>query len=148
MPVIERSRPPEDSTCERWRSLILGILDDLRPATRPEGSPLRGADLSGAKFTVANLQGADFQDANLRDADLRRANLIDADLFGADLRGATLIKEQLEGANGDNTTMVPKYPPTHWRVKTDGQAEEGYSPECVEGEFCEVYIDNPAYIAL
>jgi len=74
---------------------------------------------------VANLQGADFQEANLWGADLRRADLIDTDFLGADLRGATLIKEPLEGTNGDKTTMVPKYPPTHWRVKTDGQVEEG-----------------------
>jgi Pentapeptide repeats (8 copies) len=97
---------------------------------------LRGADLSGAKFTAVNLQAADFQGANLSDADLRRANLIDAnlidanltdaDLSGANLRGATLLKEQLEGANGDKTPMFPNHltPPTHWRVKTEGQAEE------------------------
>jgi uncharacterized protein YjbI with pentapeptide repeats len=88
------------------------------------GADLIGADLAGADLARANLRGAYLIGADLRGADLRGADLIGADLRGADLRGADLtdsifvIQSQLEAANGDHTTRLPRSLsiPAHWGV--------------------------------
>ncbi|GAA3714972.1 pentapeptide repeat-containing protein [Streptomyces tremellae] len=114
---------------------LLARAAELARGTRPDGRTgrgagprrLRGADLSGARFTGADLRGADLRGARLIAADLRGADLRGADLIGADLRGADLAgadlrdtlfltQSQLDAAKGDSTTALPPRPvrPAHW----------------------------------
>jgi hypothetical protein len=67
-------------------------------AGNPDITPdLRGADLCGAKLSLANFIGADLWEANLIGADLRGANLSGADLSQANLVDVDLTDADLTG---------------------------------------------------
>lgn len=99
----------------------------VRLTARLDGADFRGANLSGANFTLweerdlggapttglircdfteaimagANVRGLSLASSVFRKADLRGADLRDADFSGADLTGATLTGAKLEGARFD-----------------------------------------------
>lgn len=86
------------------------------------GYDLIGKDLRKQNLKGANLSGAFMIAANLNEVDLTYADLLGADLRDTNLSGANLSKSiyltqaQINAANGDNNTKLPKsiVRPMHW----------------------------------
>ncbi len=74
------------------------------------------ANLQWTFLNRTELQGAILQKAKLQRAFLKGANLQGAFLSGADFSGASIESCQIESADGDSTTRLPKHlnSPTHW----------------------------------
>jgi len=67
-----------------------------------------GAVLTGADFAGANLTNASFVGAYLQGADFRGAILTGVNFSGAEMdRAAGLTQAQLDGACGDESTLLP-----------------------------------------
>lgn len=101
-----------------WGAQLVGA--HLRHA-RLDEAHLRGAHMEGtllweARLRKANLREARLMGASLFGATLEGANLTGARLDGTDLRGADLrqseglTQEQLNGAIGDENTILPDEP--------------------------------------
>ncbi len=74
------------------------------------------ANLQWTFLNRTKLQGAILQKAKLQRAFLKGANLQGAFLSGADFSGASIESFQIESADGDSTTRLPKHLnlPIHW----------------------------------
>jgi hypothetical protein len=90
---------------------------DLRK-TNLDGAHLEGSILVGAHLEGAYLGGADFEGAHLQLTYLQ----------GADLEESkNLTQEQIDKANGDETTKLPKdhlHRPAHWSKGDEEHSEE------------------------